>query len=152
LLVGVPSLWLDQDPTSPRRRAIYGKAGRYRTKPYGMEYRPLGNFWLESPDMVSLIYDLTMQAIECVENGIASQMWDFDLEKYIDSGDASDAWTCKKYDPNLLRQGINETDQSKVKDHMKLAESLMPKKLVSNLHSMINRKLDNTFYQNWNIK
>jgi hypothetical protein len=45
LFVGVPSLHLDFDSTSLRRRIIYGQSGRYRTKDYGLEYRSLGNFW-----------------------------------------------------------------------------------------------------------
>lgn len=41
--LGVPSLLWDQDN---RRRQLYGKAGAFRPKPYGMEYRTLSNAWL----------------------------------------------------------------------------------------------------------
>lgn len=42
-LLGVPSVLLDDDT---QRRTMYGKAGCYRKKPYGVEYRSLSNFWL----------------------------------------------------------------------------------------------------------
>lgn len=152
LLVGVPSLWLDKDPTSPKRRAIYGKAGRYRSKTYGIEYRPLGNFWLESPQLVGLIYDLSMFAIECVESGKAWTMWDFDLDKFLEFENLSDAWTCKAYDVTALRNGINNTNKNLVEFHMKLAEGILPIKLRRDLKEAINHENKKSMYENWSIK
>lgn len=43
--LGVPSVILDKDT---RRRQLYGKAGSYRDKTYGLEYRTLSNFWIEN--------------------------------------------------------------------------------------------------------
>ncbi|GAF96989.1 unnamed protein product, partial [marine sediment metagenome] len=51
IFLGMPSLLLDKDPTSQRRRELYGKAGAHRPKPYGVEYRALGNFWLSHPKL-----------------------------------------------------------------------------------------------------
>jgi len=45
LYLGVPSVILDPDN---RRRELYGKAGAYRNKPYGAEYRTLSNFWIQT--------------------------------------------------------------------------------------------------------
>jgi hypothetical protein len=59
LFVGIPSLFLDNNIFAAERRKMYGKAGSYREKPYGLEYRVLGPFWLRSPDTVRLIYDLS---------------------------------------------------------------------------------------------
>ena len=36
--------YLEQD--DPIRRKLYGKAGAFRKKSYGVEYRTLGNFWI----------------------------------------------------------------------------------------------------------
>jgi hypothetical protein len=47
LAVGVPSLKFD--PALPRR-SLYGKAGAYRVKPYGVEWRVPGGAWLANPD------------------------------------------------------------------------------------------------------
>lgn len=37
---------------SARRAEFYGQRGAYRSKPYGLEYRSLGNFWFEQPEFV----------------------------------------------------------------------------------------------------
>lgn len=58
LVVGVTSVLVDKDPTAKRRREIYGGAGYHRPTPYGVEYRTPSNFWLASPSLTGLIYDL----------------------------------------------------------------------------------------------
>lgn len=45
LLLGVPATIMDDDVY---RRGAYGTPGRFRVKPYGVEYRTLSNFWLKS--------------------------------------------------------------------------------------------------------
>ena len=64
LFVGVPAVLLDNDPTSLERKRLYGKAGRFRDCEYGLEYRTLSNFWLSSPELTDIIYDLTNLAAE----------------------------------------------------------------------------------------
>lgn len=56
--LGIHSLLWDKDGT---RRKLYGKAGAFRPKPYGMEYRVLSNRWLDSPDLTRWVYN-TVQA------------------------------------------------------------------------------------------
>jgi hypothetical protein len=67
LFLGVPSIFMDTDKTAPRRRTLYGQAGRFRVKPYGMEYRSLSSFWLASPILVELIYDVSKFVLEQLE-------------------------------------------------------------------------------------
>ena len=55
--LGLPSLTLDADT---QRRKLYGKAGSMRFKPYGVEYRPLSNFWLNSEELMAWAYDTTV--------------------------------------------------------------------------------------------
>lgn len=45
LYLGLPSVRHDKQC---ERRKVYGLAGLYRTKPYGVEYRTLSNFWMNS--------------------------------------------------------------------------------------------------------
>lgn len=53
--VGAPSVlkW----PDSIQRRARYGKAGAFRPKPYGLEYRVLGNEWIKSEESVRWVFE-----------------------------------------------------------------------------------------------
>lgn len=52
--LGVHSLLWDQDAT---RRLLYGKAGAFRPKPYGMEYRVMSNRWLTSEPLMRWVYN-----------------------------------------------------------------------------------------------
>lgn len=58
--VGVYSLIWDKDD---RRRQMYGKAGAFRPKKYGMEYRSLSNMWIFNPKLVRFIYDGVVEAL-----------------------------------------------------------------------------------------
>jgi hypothetical protein len=59
--LGLWSLSHDDDTV---RRSMYGKAGAFRPKPYGMEYRVLSNFWLKSEELMEEVYDITKRAVE----------------------------------------------------------------------------------------
>lgn len=50
--LGVTSHFWDKDT---ERRQLYGKQGAYRVKPYGVEYRPLSNAWLNIPELYAEI-------------------------------------------------------------------------------------------------
>lgn len=58
--LGIPSLFVDSDNT---RRELYGKAGAFRNKPYGMEYRVLSNFWINSKELMGWVFRATKQAV-----------------------------------------------------------------------------------------
>ena len=51
--LGIYSLLWDPDN---RRRSMYGKAGAFRPKPYGVEYRVLSNEWLNSDLLGAWVY------------------------------------------------------------------------------------------------
>ncbi len=65
-LVGLPSVLLDTDT---ERRKLYGKAGSFRHKPYGVEYRTLSSFWLGSEKLTGWVWDRVSQAIDMVNAG-----------------------------------------------------------------------------------
>jgi len=52
--LGAPSVLLDPDD---QRRKLYGQAGAFRPKPYGMEYRVLSNFWIMHTHLQEWVYD-----------------------------------------------------------------------------------------------
>lgn len=76
--VGVPSIFLDKDPTAPARRQLYGKAGAHRPKDYGVEYRACSAWWLLSPEHTELVYLLTEDALAVVRR-------EGELEKVIEA-------------------------------------------------------------------
>lgn len=96
IFVGVPALQFDKDSL---RRKLYGKAGCFRFKPYGVEYRTLSNFWLQSPDYVNFVYDQTMKAIDFVKNnGEIHPDTMLHVCNAINKGNEKSAeWVMKKY-------------------------------------------------------
>lgn len=59
--LGLPSLDFDKDKT---RRDLYGKAGAFRPKPYGMEYRVLSPMWLLNIQHTGLIWNGVQRALK----------------------------------------------------------------------------------------
>ena len=64
--VGIPLALLDTDV---ERRKTYGKAGNYRNKPYGVEYRTPSNIWLQSDRTIHLVRELMLEAKQAYVNG-----------------------------------------------------------------------------------
>ena len=60
LYLGVPSVLMDN---SVERRQLYGKAGSFRPKPYGFEYRSLSNFWIFEDRLVEWVWHNTEKAL-----------------------------------------------------------------------------------------
>lgn len=150
LLLGVPSLFLDQDPTSARRKRLYGQAGRYRPRPFGIEYRTLGNFWLQSPRLVGLVYNLCKTALQIVKNGKAAEMWSFDRNVFYNSDDLSLAWKCQAYDAKMLKLGIDSGNKTLIQSHFELAKSLLASELAEELEICINHQWGD-FYSEWDL-
>jgi len=61
LTVGTYSVLFEDDP---RRRELYGKAGAFRPKPYGVEYRTPSNFWLRNKETRREIFELIRGTLE----------------------------------------------------------------------------------------
>lgn len=63
--LGLPSLLYDK---SAKRRTMYGAAGAFRPKPYGVEYRVLSNMWLSSRELMAWVYNNTILAVDRLMN------------------------------------------------------------------------------------
>lgn len=89
LFLGVPSLVLDKDK---ERRKLYGKAGCFRYKPYGVEYRTLSNFWIWNTETRKWVFEATARAVSYVRN---NEMIESDSDLGV-----------------LIQRSINESDES----------------------------------------
>ena len=85
ITLGLVSLSMDKDD---RRRQLYGDAGSFRFKEYGVEYRTLSNFWIFDKKTVDWAWKGTHSAIELVNSGIMSELtvkFGADIQNSIDS-------------------------------------------------------------------
>lgn len=130
-LVGIPSILMDKDKTSPARRELYGKAGCHRPKDYGVEYRALGNFWVQSPELTKLIYDMTAFAV------------DFCAEKKEDN-------LIKAIGSDVIIRTINKSDTKKALEiYEEFLRPLFPKNINEGIKKAINNNSD--FYSSWGL-
>lgn len=60
VVLGLPSVILDKDTV---RKELYGKAGAFRPKVYGLEYRTLSNFWLQSEELMQWAFDGAQESV-----------------------------------------------------------------------------------------
>lgn len=65
--LGVYSLFWDNDD---KRREMYGQAGCFRPKSYGMEYRTLSNKWIFKPQLIRFVYDAVQEALTNLHNDV----------------------------------------------------------------------------------
>lgn len=75
LYLTLPALFKDNDT---RRRELYGKAGSFRFKDFGVECRALSNFWIHSEEDMRWVWNQTIKAVNCVLDGRADDL----IEKY----------------------------------------------------------------------
>lgn len=126
--LGLPSLLLDKDPTSARRRSLYGKAGCHRPKPYGVEYRALGNFWVSHPNLTRLMWHLVNDGLEAHSKGLLAKV----------------QW-------NLVRKTINESNIGMAK---KAVDGLVKPLLNLETRAMLDSAIEmprQDVYDSWGI-
>jgi hypothetical protein len=74
VVVGNTLVLIDRDPANIERRKNYGRAGEYRPKKYGLEYRVPSNFWLRDYVLWSLVGGLVRNALSLKKNGLSSKL------------------------------------------------------------------------------
>jgi hypothetical protein len=150
LFVAVPSLFMDTDPSSKARRRAYGMAGSHRCPDYGVEYRPLGNFWLSSPAHVALMYDLTEFVLKFVAKKGHERFWSVD-EARLDDDDPSVAYKCFGYDLKALRKCINTCDKKQGEKFMLFIGNYLPASILREIERLSSQELPNP-YSAWKIE
>lgn len=143
LFIGVPSVLIDQDPTSAARRKLYGKSGTHRPTEYGVEYRSIGNFWLASPELVRLIYSLSNFCLDFVNQNHHKQFWS-------NIGEGEDD-TCSGYDVAAVRNAIDTTNVEEAGRLMGFINELYPAELKKEVGQFIANKRSFDFYESWGI-
>ena len=83
IYLGIPSLLYDE---GDERREMYGKAGAFRPKSYGVEYRVLSNKWLQSKELMEQVYNNACQAVVDIMDGTVMSTYILDAETIINTG------------------------------------------------------------------
>ena len=86
LYLGVPSVMLDEGYL---RKQMYGKAGAYRFKNFGLEYRTLSNFWFKDINICNYIFEQTFKLIDDINHGFRFDNLS-DIEACIKAIDTND--------------------------------------------------------------
>lgn len=76
IALGLPSAFIDRDDV---RRKFYGKAGAFRSRDYGVEYRTLSNFWLLTQDLQRWVFGQVQWAFKQMNDGLAIPQGDDEL-------------------------------------------------------------------------
>lgn len=156
LFAGIPSVFLDDNLSSKKRKEIYGKSGRFRFTSYGIEYRSLSNFWLTSPELVELFYDISKTVLEIVENEKYKELWFIDEDKLKDndmwSNPSFDSTKCHqaKYNVIILKKAINTCNKDLAKEYLDLIKKYLPKQTYSKIEELSGSEFD--FKKEWNIR
>jgi len=92
---GIASVILDSSKEAAERRKLYGKAGCHRPTEYGVEYRALSNFWIKSPELVMLMYQLSEDVLRLMRDGtfeiLIEDIGKNTLQDVINSGKVEEA-------------------------------------------------------------
>lgn len=90
--VGMVMTVLDRDP---RRRDLYGKAGAFRPKPYGVEYRTPSNKWIKDKASRWAVWSALNRAITYKNAGytveMATRKAEESIQEIINTGDVASA-------------------------------------------------------------
>lgn len=150
LLLGVPSLYIDKNN---ERRKLYGKAGRYREKDYGVEYRTLSNFWLSKPKLVEIVWDICNFTIDFVAQGKADNLYKFNYDKFYENQDADESWEFVLYDKKELQDCINESNKNKAQKFFELSQTILDPKIAKDLRTICEKETFKTsnLHESWGL-
>lgn len=103
------------------RRELYGKAGAFRPKPYGVEYRTTSNVWLSDVGLISKVFYQTKEAFQTLVDGYRSFEDDYykNARKEINAGVWDSFANWKVYYP----KGRGTVSMATLDKHLKTAQA-----------------------------
>jgi len=159
LFLGIPSIYMNVDKTEKRRKSLYGQAGRYRDRDHGVEYRTLSNFWLASPHLVNLVYDICKYTFQFVSEERHWDFWSVDFDAIRDDSNweredfnTADYHKCFGYDVESLRKAIDNLDRRRADRFLKFIGELVPSKLYQSILSACEYPAEYDFYEEWKLQ
>lgn len=100
LFLGVPSILIDKDD---RRRELYGKAGCFRFTAYGLEYRVMSGYFIDTPELIDWCFTQITKAIDFLNAGGSIEEDARSIIKAINTNDKALAKELvEKYNINLI--------------------------------------------------
>ena len=84
VFLGIPSVLMD---SGEMRKQLYGKAGAFRPKSYGCEYRTLSNFWTFEDRYIKWVWDNTQRALDAVQQGSSFTKLQQEVERCVNGND-----------------------------------------------------------------
>lgn len=144
LFLSIPSLFIDKSAGVKERREIYGQAGRFRVPEHGLEYRTLGNFWLEKPELIQFTYDVCNFVLDFVKSNKDQQFWE--IQRDIIESD--DAWEdpnfnpinchiCHEYDSKEFQKVINQSNVKNAERFLKIVKTHWTSDINKQFESLI---------------
>lgn len=110
-ILGVASVSLARSFDTPERRKNYGRAGECRFPSHGLEYRVLSNFWLCSPLIYHLVFEIARWAYRLGESGLFQAAWDGseqETRECINNCDVALAQKIIKRNAGIYNKGFEE--------------------------------------------
>lgn len=129
LHLSVPSVFVDKDL---RRKEFYGKAGAFRLKPYGVEYRTMSNFWCENDFYRGWVYEAVRTCIKQLSWG---NHWEKKFEQHRD----------------LILSAINNNDERAASRIVRIFGIWIPtkdKSLLKSISQIASDSIDNESEEN----
>lgn len=158
LVLGLASIVMDSSEGASDRRRLYGSAGRYRQPAHGVEYRTMGNFWLASPRLVGLVFDICEACVGMCGRGVHREFWRVDRER-LDSddfwnsgGDPAECHECVGYDVGLVRSLFEMEKKDAMRaggEVLEFAMSLLPNETSDAVFEAAGRRYD--MYEEWGL-
>jgi hypothetical protein len=100
--LGLPSLLFDNDN---ERRELYGKAGAFRPKSYGVEYRVLSNRWLSDEGLTRWVFKAAQNCFESMRGGQLVHKYG-DIQHIINNSDVDTARKIIEAENLLVPEGV----------------------------------------------